>query len=64
VLVNDKTTISAMEMLRSEGNREGKFIPPKAKMRIRELGGTENIKAREFQQVSLYTTFVSCTEMW
>lgn len=65
VLVTDETTISEMEMLRSEGSGEGKFIPPKAKIRIKELGGgTGNFKATEFQQVSLYTTFVSCIEMW
>jgi hypothetical protein len=65
VLVTDETTISALEMLRSEGNREGKFIPPKARMRVsKNGGGDENIIPAEFQQVSLYTTFVSCIEMW
>jgi len=67
VLVTDETTISAMKMLRSEGSREGKFIPPKTTMRVSKNGGgggTENIKPAEFQQFSLYTKFVRCIEMW
>jgi hypothetical protein len=40
VLVTDETAISAIDMLRSEGRRDGNFIPPKATMRIKEpLGG-------------------------
>jgi hypothetical protein len=55
VLVTDETTITAMDMQSLKGRRDGKCVPLKATIRIKERDGTENIKATEFKDiVALY----------